>query len=59
MNTKIKKAIASGESETVEFVRKHINRPYIITGRPQREERWEYPLDAIREIVINSIIHRE
>lgn len=43
----------------MEFVKKHINKAYIITGRPQREERWDYPLDAIREIVINSIIHRD
>ncbi|MBI4972243.1 MAG: putative DNA binding domain-containing protein [Candidatus Omnitrophica bacterium] len=41
------------------FVKKHINKAYIITGRPQREERWDYPLDAIREIVINAIIHRD
>ena len=41
------------------FIKKHINKAYIITGRPQREERWDYPLDAIREIVINAIIHRD
>ena len=43
----------------MEFVRKHINKAIIVTGRPQHEERWDYPLDAIREIVINSIIHRD
>jgi len=42
-----------------EFVKKHLNKGYIITGNPQREERWEYPLDAIREIVINMIVHRD
>ncbi len=26
---------------------------YIITGEPQRTERYDYPLEAIREIVIN------
>lgn len=43
----------------IDFIKKHINKAYIITGRPQREERWDYPLDAIREIVINAIIHRD
>src|SRR3990172_7382503 len=43
----------------MQFIQKHINKAYIITGRPQREERWDYPLDAIREIVINAIIHRD
>lgn len=32
---------------------------FIITGSPQREERFDYPEDAIREIVINMIIHRD
>ena len=45
--------------EVMNFIRKHINKEYIITGNPQREERWEYPLNAIREIVINMIVHRD
>jgi ATP-dependent DNA helicase RecG len=43
----------------IEFIKKHINRAYIITGNPQRKERWDYPLDAVREIVLNAIIHRD
>jgi predicted HTH transcriptional regulator len=30
-----------------------------LTGKPEREERWEYPLEALREMVINSIVHRD
>ena len=41
------------------FITKHINKEYIITGKPEREERWDYPLDALREIVINMIVHRD
>ena len=44
---------------TLAFLRKHINKNYIITGDPQREERWEYPLEALREIVVNMIVHRD
>ena len=43
----------------MQFIQKHINKAYIITGKPQRDERWDYPLDAMREIVINAIIHRD
>jgi ATP-dependent DNA helicase RecG len=41
------------------FIRKHISKAFIITGKPEREERWEYPLEALREIVINAIVHRD
>ena len=44
---------------TLAFLKKHINKNYIITGDPQRKEKWEYPLEALREIVINMIVHRD
>ena len=43
----------------LESLRKHMNRSYIITGNAQREERWDYPLEALREIVVNMIVHRD
>jgi len=43
----------------LEFIRKHMGRAYIISGNAQREERWEYPLEALREIVVNMIVHRD
>ncbi|MCH9740756.1 MAG: putative DNA binding domain-containing protein [Epsilonproteobacteria bacterium] len=45
--------------ELIIFIRKHLMVEYIITGNPQREERYDYPLDAIREIVLNMIVHRD
>lgn len=42
----------------MQFVQKHLNKAYIISGKPQREERWDYPLDALREIIVNAIVHR-
>jgi len=45
--------------EVLGFIKKQINKEYIITGDPQREERWQYPLKALREIIINMIVHRD
>jgi len=45
--------------ETLEFLRKHMNVRFIITGNSRREEMWDYPLEALREAVVNSICHRD
>ncbi|MFQ6073086.1 MAG: hypothetical protein ACE5KT_10370 [Methanosarcinales archaeon] len=37
----------------------HLSDMFVITGKPRREEIWEYPLDALREAVINAIVHRD
>ena len=41
------------------FIKKHINKAVIITEKPQNTEKWDYPLEAIREIVMNMIVHRD
>lgn len=46
-------------NEIIAFIKKHLNVEYIISGEPQRIERFDYPLDAIREIVINMVVHRD
>jgi ATP-dependent DNA helicase RecG len=45
--------------DVLTFITKHINKEFIITGKPEREDRWDYPLDALREIAINMIVHRD
>jgi len=45
--------------EVMNFIRKHINVEFVISGNPQRDEIWDYPLQALREAVINSICHRD
>jgi len=41
------------------FIRKHLNIAVQIKGRPEREDVWEIPKDALREAIINAICHRD
>jgi ATP-dependent DNA helicase RecG len=46
--------------DVMAFIRKHISKELIITDKQiENIQRWQYPLDAIREIVLNMIIHRD
>jgi len=45
--------------EIMSFVRRYVRVAYKFTGKPQRENVYEYPLEAIREAVINSVMHKD
>ncbi|MCD4843288.1 MAG: helix-turn-helix domain-containing protein [Methanosarcinales archaeon] len=45
--------------EAMDFIRKNINVEFVMTGRPQRDQIWDYPLEALREALINAICHRD
>jgi len=45
--------------QVMNFVKRHINTEFVITGRPKREEIWDYPLEALREAIINALVHRD
>lgn len=55
----------SGATETgvieqaLDFVRRNIGVQATIGNGGQRQERWDYPLDAVREAVVNAVAHRD
>jgi len=45
-------------NKSLSFVLEHIPKAVWLAGKPQREERYQYPPDAIREAIVNAICHR-
>lgn len=58
-NAKITGAIPDMIEEAVEFVRKNSRTKTVIGEDGKRSDRTEYPMKAIREAVLNSVIHRD
>jgi ATP-dependent DNA helicase RecG len=46
-------------AQIIDFVKRHISMNVIISGKAARDEIWEYPLEALREAIINAIVHRD
>ena len=45
--------------EAMDFIRKNLQVRFVMTGKPAREEKWDYPLEALREALINAVCHRD
>ncbi len=58
-NARITGAIPEMLAEAVEFVRKNSRTKTIIDENGRRNDRPEYPLKAVREAVLNALVHRD
>jgi ATP-dependent DNA helicase RecG len=46
--------------ETMAFIQRNISMSAVARGKGlERAERWEYPLDAVEEAVVNALCHRD
>lgn len=46
-------------NDAIEFVRKNIRVAFVMTGEPERKQVWDYPVEALREAIINGACHRD
>jgi ATP-dependent DNA helicase RecG len=54
----IESTLIEQRTAILEFIRRHISMAAEVKGL-ERKERWEYPLEALREAVANALCHRE
>jgi ATP-dependent DNA helicase RecG len=53
-------AVETGVIEqTLEFIRRNIEVAAQVDEGGQRQERWEYPLETLREAIVNAVAHRD
>ena len=45
--------------QALDFVRRNTAIAASIDDRGQRQERWDYPLEAVREAIVNAVAHRD
>jgi len=45
--------------QAVEFTRRNTTVSASLAGGARREERWSYPEEAIRETIVNALVHRD
>jgi len=45
--------------QAIDFVRRNVDVEAWIDDGGQRQERWDYPLEAVREAIVNAIAHRD
>lgn len=45
--------------QAMDFVRRNIEIKASIDGGGRRNERWDYPIEAVREAIVNAIAHRD
>lgn len=52
-------SIPSMLSEALSFVRRNTRSATVINDNGEREDRSEYPMKAVREVILNALIHRD
>ncbi len=55
----ISETLFEATAESLNYIQSYMQLEYQFDGSLKRKERWEYPLDAIKECLLNAIVHRD
>jgi len=55
----ITETLFEAAEESLKFIKNYIQLEYLFDGNIKRTERWEYPIQAIKESLLNAIVHRD
>jgi len=55
----IRSPLVIAVDEAMTFIKKNLSLRYDFTGELRRKETWQYPLPVIRELLLNSVIHKD
>lgn len=58
-NQRIEGTLTQMLEDTLTFIRRNIRNATIVDDEGRRADRTEYPMKAVREIVLNALIHRD
>jgi ATP-dependent DNA helicase RecG len=58
-NKRIEGTIGEMVEETIRFIKRNMREKTIIGNDGKRNDKTEYPINAVREIIINSLLHRD
>jgi ATP-dependent DNA helicase RecG len=51
--------LVSVMGELIKFIKLNTSNEIVISERARHDELWDYPLDALREAIINALVHRD
>ena len=55
----IRSPLVLAVEEAMNFIKRNIRLGYEFTGELKRKEIWQFPLQAIRELLLNAIVHKD
>ena len=55
----IRSPLVLAVEEAMNFIKRNITLSYTFTGELKRVERWQFPLQAVRELLLNAVVHKD